>query len=168
MCYFFSVMLPEKNKYIKSKRIMKKAVIFLDFIVWLESIRKAGADIGNAKPFLGIRYKYQRSRCATIKHSLQLYFITIRLGQVMVNDWHLKKDKKKKNPPLPVSKGTCARFSGGVLSSVGTWSSVTYRALVANAVITKQSCSRIKKKKYIKTNGVMIFLPISIYSNLSI
>lgn len=33
---------------------------------------------------------------------------------------------------------------------MGTWSSVTYRALVANAVITKQSCSRIKKKKIYK------------------
>lgn len=49
--------------------------------------------------------------------------------------------------PSPVSNGTCEGFRGAVLSSVGNCSSATYRALVANAVITKQSCSRIKKKK---------------------
>lgn len=60
--------------------------------------------------------------------------------------------QKNKRPSL-VSNGTCRRFRGAVLSSVETWSSVTYRALVANAVITKQSCSRIKKEKNIKTKG---------------
>lgn len=64
----------------------------------------------------------------------------------------LKKDKRPPSPlpPRPISKGTCERFRGAVLSSVGTWSRVTYRALVANAVITKQSCSRAKKKEIYK------------------
>lgn len=58
--------------------------------------------------------------------------------------------------PSPSCIGTCDGFRGAVHSSVGTCSRATYRALVANAVITKQSCSRIKKKKnkvYIKKKG---------------
>lgn len=58
--------------------------------------------------------------------------------------------RKRRDTPRPVSSGTCERFRGAVLSSVGTWSSVTYRALVANAVITKQSCSRTTKKEIYK------------------
>lgn len=56
----------------------------------------------------------------------------------------------KRPSPAQSWIGTCEGFRVAVLSSVGNWSSVTYRALVANAVITKQSCSRIQKeKKYI-------------------
>lgn len=67
--------------------------------------------------------------------------------------WHKRQislQRKTRDTPRPFSNGTCERFRGAVLSSVGTWSSVTYRALVANAVITKQSCSRMKKKEIYK------------------